>query len=112
MSHVPNSVIELRAMATLDGAVRIADDELDQWMHLIPSWTRADATAIRLDMQFANFRDAFGHATRIAMIAEARNHHPDLEVGWGRCSVHLSTHSAGGVTPNDIVLAALIDELD
>ncbi len=99
-------------MATLDGAGRISDADLPEWMRLIPEWHGADSKAIRLDQTFGNFRDAFGFATRIAMLAESRNHHPDLEVAWGRCSVLLTTHSAGGVTPNDIVLAALIDELE
>jgi pterin-4a-carbinolamine dehydratase len=54
---------------------------------------------------------AFGLATRIALLAEAQGHHPELEVGWGRLVVRLTTHSVGGLSRNDIIMAARIDRL-
>jgi 4a-hydroxytetrahydrobiopterin dehydratase len=50
-------------------------------------------------------------ATRIALLAEAQGHHPELEVGWGRLVVRLSTHSVGGLSRNDFIMAARIDRL-
>ena len=48
---------------------------------------------------------------KIAPVAEAEGHHPDLEVGYGYVTVHLFTHTAGGLTENDFILAAKIDQL-
>lgn len=76
-----------------------------------PAWERDANQWLRRRFAFGNFRDAFGFATRVALVAEAEDHHPDLEVGWGRLMVSLRTHSAHGLTPNDFVMAAKIDEL-
>jgi 4a-hydroxytetrahydrobiopterin dehydratase len=67
--------------------------------------------AIRREFTFKTFNAAFGMATRIALLAEAQGHHPELEVGWGRLVVRLSTHSVGGLSRNDLIMAARIDRL-
>ena len=51
------------------------------------------------------------HSTRIALLAEAQGHHPELEIGWGRLVVRLSTHAVGGLSRNDFIMAARIDRL-
>ena len=66
---------------------------------------------IRRELTFKTFNAAFGLATRIALLAEAQGHHPELEVGWGRLVVRLSTHSVGGLSRNDFIMAARIDRL-
>lgn len=78
---------------------------------LDPGWERNAASSIRRTFHFPNFVDAFGFATRIALLAQSENHHPDLEVGWGRVRVTFSTHSAGGLTDNDFAMAAKVDAL-
>jgi 4a-hydroxytetrahydrobiopterin dehydratase len=66
---------------------------------------------IRREFTFKTFNAAFGLATRIALLAEAQNHHPELEVAWGRLEVRLTTHSVGGLSRNDFIMAARIDRL-
>jgi 4a-hydroxytetrahydrobiopterin dehydratase len=66
---------------------------------------------IRREFTFRTFNAAFGLATRVALLAEAQNHHPDLEVSWGRLVVRLATHSVGGLSRNDFIMAARIDRL-
>ena len=72
---------------------------------------RIDAGEIRREFSFKTFNAAFGLATRIALLSEAQGHHPELEVGWGRLVVRLSTHSVGGLSRNDFIMAAQIDRL-
>ena len=67
--------------------------------------------AIRREFSFKTFNAAFGLATRVALLAEAQGHQPELEVGWGRLAVQLSTHSVGGLSRNDFIMAARIDQL-
>jgi 4a-hydroxytetrahydrobiopterin dehydratase len=78
---------------------------------LDPAWRRDGVQRLRRDFSFRNFRDAFGFAARLALLAEAEGHHPDLELGWGRVAVTLTTHAAGGLTDNDFILATRIDRL-
>ena len=61
--------------------------------------------------RFSNFVQAVDFVNRITPVAEAEGHHPDLLVSWGRVRVQLWTHAAGGLTENDFVLAAKIDQL-
>ena len=78
---------------------------------LDPSWAREGTLRLRRELEFRNFRDAFGFVARLALLAESEGHHPDIELGWGRVEVTLTTHDAGGVTDNDFKLARMIDEL-
>jgi 4a-hydroxytetrahydrobiopterin dehydratase len=73
-------------------------------------WVLSEAS-IERTFTFKSFNAAFGLATRIALLAEAQGHHPDLEVGWGRLHVRLTTHAIGGLSRNDLIMAAKIDSL-
>ena len=46
-----------------------------------------------------------------AHVANSEDHHPDLEIGWGRCRVTYTTHSIGGLSENDFICAAKVDSL-
>jgi 4a-hydroxytetrahydrobiopterin dehydratase len=76
------------------------------------AWKLAeDNRKIRRTFTFGDFTDAFGFATRVALLAESEGHHPDFELGWGRVGLELTTHAAGGLTDNDFIMAAKIDRL-
>lgn len=70
-----------------------------------------DDKMVRREIKLDNFRDAFGLAVRIGMVAEAEGHHPDLEIGYGRLAIAMTTHAIGGLSDNDFILAAKIDTL-
>ena len=71
----------------------------------------ADRDAIAKSYSFANFNAAFGFMTRVALLAEQRNHHPEWFNVYRRVDITLTTHDAGGVTSRDVELAAAIDAL-
>jgi 4a-hydroxytetrahydrobiopterin dehydratase len=60
---------------------------------------------------FSTFGAAFAVATRIALLAETQNHHPTLEIAWGRLVVTWQTDAIGGLTGNDLIMAAKLDRL-
>lgn len=60
---------------------------------------------------FNNFIDAMIFANKVADIAELENHHPDLEIFWGKCRIKIWTHKINGLTENDFILAAKINSL-
>ena len=68
--------------------------------------------ALRRQFKFADFSEAFAFMTRVALLAEKRNHHPDWSNSWNRVDITLSSHSAGNVvTDADRELAARIDRI-
>ncbi len=81
-------------------------------MAAIPRWTYdASRNALVRTFRFADFVAAFGFMTRVALLAERADHHPEWCNVWNRVDVALTTHDAGGVTSRDIALATAIDAL-
>ena len=75
-------------------------------------WREADAELVR-DFTFGDFAAAMAFVNRVAEVAEAANHHPDILVhGWNKVRLTLSTHTEGRVTDSDRALAAEIDRID
>ena len=70
-----------------------------------------DATRAASSSASSSFADAIAFVVRIGFLAEAADHHPDLEVRWRRVRVALTTHDAGGLTTNDFDLARQIEEV-
>jgi 4a-hydroxytetrahydrobiopterin dehydratase len=62
-------------------------------------------------VELADFRAAMLYTGAVAYLAEAANHHPDVLIRWNRVTLTLSTHSAGGLTGNDMALAERINAL-
>jgi len=75
------------------------------------SWTESD-TALSTTRSFRDFAEAFAFMTRVALLAEARQHHPDMTISWNVVTISLATHDAGNrVTDLDRQLAASIDAI-
>jgi 4a-hydroxytetrahydrobiopterin dehydratase len=103
---------QMRCEACAPGTPPLEEDRAaDLHGRIDPDWRREGNRKIARTFEFPNFREAFGFATKIALIAEGEGHHPDMEVGWGRVRVHLTTHAANGLTENDFIVAAKIDRL-
>ncbi len=86
------------------------DQEIATRLAALDGWTRA-GNAIVKTYRFANYHETMAFVNAIAWIAHRSDHHPDLEVGYNRCRVAFSTHSAGGLTDKDFANAARIDAL-
>ena len=78
----------------------------------IHGWTEVeDRDAIRKSYHFGDFSEAWGFMSRIALLAEKMDHHPELCNVYNRVEIILSTHDAGGLSERDIRLAHAIDEV-
>jgi 4a-hydroxytetrahydrobiopterin dehydratase len=77
---------------------------------LDPAWRIEDDRLVR-EFAFPTFSAAFGLATRIALLAESQNHHPALDVAWGRLTVTWTTDAIGAISANDVIMAAKVDRL-
>lgn len=89
---------------------RLSDQERAAALADLPEWKPADGRdAITRSFRFKDFNAAFGFMTRVALMAEKMDHHPDWFNAYNRVDVTLSTHDAGGLTDRDITLAKFID---
>jgi 4a-hydroxytetrahydrobiopterin dehydratase len=78
----------------------------------LPGWALVtDRDAIRKSYKFADFSAAWGFMSRVALLAEAQDHHPEWENVYNRVVITLTTHDAGGLSARDVRLAKSIDGL-
>lgn len=86
--------------------------EREAALRKLPEWrASAKGDAIARSFTFKDFSEAFGFMARAALVAEKMDHHPDWSNSYRKVEVSLSTHDAGGVTGNDIKLAAAMDKI-
>ncbi|MGX9670906.1 4a-hydroxytetrahydrobiopterin dehydratase [Mycobacterium sp. HM-7] len=73
-------------------------------------WERADG-ALRRSVKFPAFLDGIDAVRRVAIHAEAKDHHPDIDIRWRTVTFTLVTHSEGGITDKDVEMATDINGL-
>jgi 4a-hydroxytetrahydrobiopterin dehydratase len=83
-------------------------DALAAALNDLVGWAEQDGWLVR-EYRTNGWSSTMLVVNAIAFVAEAANHHPDLEVHWGRVVVRLQTHSAGGITAKDIELAQRVE---
>ncbi|MCL5288102.1 MAG: 4a-hydroxytetrahydrobiopterin dehydratase [Acidobacteria bacterium] len=89
---------------------KLNEEQIAEAMGKLPGW-RIQNGVLHREFVFKDFGEAFGFMSRVALAAEAMNHHPDWSNSWNRVSINLVTHSAGGLTANDFELAGKIQAL-
>ena len=85
-------------------------EEIARQLVDLPGWT-GDTTAIRRSYDFPDFPTAVRAVDETAVVAEAMDHHPDIDIRWRTLHLALSTHSAGGVTQLDVELAHRVHDI-
>ena len=94
------------------GVPPLGEKEIQQLLlELGADWKVSAKGHLHKEYIFKNFMDAIDFANKIAVIAESEGHHPDLSICWGRCAVELWTHAVDGLTENDFIVAAKVDNL-
>lgn len=81
---------------------------VDAWLSAHPAWAREGDALVRA-FSFPDFAAALAFTVRLGMIAEKRDHHPDVLLSWGKARVTWTTHDAGGLTSLDLALAEATD---
>ena len=88
---------------------RLGDDEVREALAGLSGWA-LEGQAIRKTYTFPDFKGSMAFVMRVALCAEAKDHHPDILVTYNRVALTLSTHDAGGLTSKDFALASQIDQ--
>lgn len=91
--------------------MRLEQNVVDGWLAAHPGWSRDETGALVRWYEFPSYAATMGFVVALGVIAEKRDHHPDMLVTWGRVRVQWSTHDAGGVTELDLELAEATGEL-
>ena len=91
---------------------RLTDGMRDEALASLPQWTHdSERDGIRRRFTFQDFNEAFGFMTRVALMADKADHHPEWSNVWNRVDILLTTHDAGGLSTRDIHLAKAIDAI-
>jgi 4a-hydroxytetrahydrobiopterin dehydratase len=94
------------------GVPALTSSEAAMHHHQTPEWSVLDnAHRIERTYKVKNFAEAYAVVQKIAELAEAEGHHPDIGFGWGYVTVSLQTKKIKGLHENDFIMAAKIDEL-
>jgi 4a-hydroxytetrahydrobiopterin dehydratase len=89
---------------------KLPDPAIASGLSELSGWARTGDT-IGKTFELPTFPDAVAFVVRVGFLAEAANHHPDLDIRWRKVSVALTTHDAGGLTQLDLDLAQQIEAL-
>ncbi len=96
------------------GLPPLSRESIGPLLAAIPGWTLVmeKPPRIRRELQFKDFKGAIGFVNRLADLAEAGGHHPNIALhDWNKVTLELTTHKIGGLHENDFILAAKIDRL-
>ena len=84
--------------------------ECEPLLAQLNSWQLHDGV-LRKRYDFSDFHHTMTFVNAVASIAHAQDHHPDMNVSYGHCTLHWSTHSVGGLSVNDFICAARVDAM-
>lgn len=92
------------------GISALTDSERAQALTQLSEWTlHDDSKAISRSFKFADFNEAFGFMTRVALLADKMDHHPEWSNVYNRVDITLTTHDADGLSKRDVTMAKAID---
>ncbi len=87
--------------------------EAERYMSAVAGWKLVDGEPAKItrSLKFKDFAEAMTFVNQIAQLAEAEGHHPDICISWNRVKLELVTHAIGGLSLNDFIMAAKINQL-
>ena len=90
----------------------LTEEERDSWLEALKGWkTSRKGKAIERKFEFKDFSEAFSFMTRVALLAEQADHHPEWSNIYNRVTIELTTHDVGGLSKRDMKMAKKISAL-
>jgi len=105
------ALADRRCIDLVEGTPPLGPIETGALLTELDGWQVEDGRRLVRTWRFDDFAGALALVNRVGAVAEAENHHPDIELGWGRVVVRLWTHTVGGLSDNDFIVAAKIDRV-
>jgi 4a-hydroxytetrahydrobiopterin dehydratase len=110
MTQSKSDLLSKHCQPCKPGTPALRSEEVAKLLKSLNGWALTDG-AINREFKFKNFYETMAFVNAVAWIANQEDHHPDLEVGYNKCLVKYSTHSVGGLSQNDFICAAKVDQL-
>jgi 4a-hydroxytetrahydrobiopterin dehydratase len=113
MTIATGELTRKHCQACESGVPAFSAEEVHNHLPAVPAWKlTTDGKRIRREWRVKDFSTALDFFQRVGQLAEAENHHPDFHLtGYREVAIDLSTHAVGGLTENDFIVAAKIDQL-
>jgi 4a-hydroxytetrahydrobiopterin dehydratase len=105
-----SDLLSKKCEACESSAGKIDPDATGEYLKQVPGWQLEGAQLVRT-FNFKNYYEAMAFVNATAWISHRSDHHPDMEVGYNKVTMHYSTHKVGGLTENDFICAAKVNEL-
>lgn len=109
-SVIPKAQLLARKCRNISGEPAYSAGEIQAQLSEIPAWTLQN-NAIERSFAFRDFYDTMAFVNALAWIIHREDHHPDLHIGYNRCTVRWSTHSVDGLSENDFICASKTDAI-
>jgi 4a-hydroxytetrahydrobiopterin dehydratase len=102
---------EKRCVPCEGGVKPFSAAQANKLLKAIPKgWKVIDGKRIRKEFRFKDFAGTMSFVNKVALIAQEEGHHPDMEVHYAKCAIEFSTHSIHGLSENDFIMAAKIEQ--
>ena len=108
--HVTMNDLATLHCQALEGQAAMSAADVERHLASASGWA-LEGGAIQKRFDFADYHRTIAFVNALAWVAHVEDHHPDLQVGYNRCTVRFNTHSVGGISINDFICAAKVDAL-
>jgi len=105
------NLTEKKCVPCEGGVPAMSEQQANELLKQVPSWTKKDLHILR-QFTFENFKKAIDFVNKVADIAEQEGHHPDITINYNKVNIDLWTHAINGLSENDFIMAAKIDEIN
>lgn len=106
------SLLSQKCVPCEGGTKPLTRAEFGQYLEAVAGWIVVEDKQIEKDFKFKNFKEALAFVNKVGELAESEGHHPDIFLhNWKRVKLTLSTHAIGGLSINDFILAAKVDQI-
>jgi len=111
-NHLQKMNLLSKKCVPCEGGVQpLGADEIAKYLSEIHGWKNIENKKIRKEFVLPNFLKTIAFVDKIALLAENEGHHPDMIISYNNLAIEIFTHAVGGLSENDFILAAKIDEL-
>lgn len=105
-----NNLASKKCVACEGWVPKLSDEKIQELLKEVPNWELVEGKLSRT-FKFSNFLGSINFVNELSEIAEEEGHHPDIYIFYNKVKLELITHAAKGLTENDFILAAKINEL-
>ena len=104
-------LLSKRCVSCEGNVLPFSAEEIKPYLGQIKGWSLVGIQKIYKEYKFSGFKVAMNFTNKVAAIAEAEGHHPDFAILYNRVIINLTTHAIGGLSENDFIMAAKIDQI-